>query len=138
VTIGEESNRFKTEGFRYVIKTPKRSEPEPVRTEKGGIAAGTKPGSRRAGGGGKSDAQQREDQPYAEDLFEALRVLRRKLADAADVPAFVVFSDAALRDMCRVMPKDEASFLSVSGVGQAKLAQYGDAFLSEIKAWRGA
>ena len=64
-----------------------------------------------------------------EALFERLRDLRRRLADAAGVPAFVVFSDAALVDMCDKLPHDDETFLSVSGVGKAKLDQYGKVFL---------
>ncbi len=67
-----------------------------------------------------------------EALFERLRDLRRRLADAAGVPAFVVFSDAALVDMCDKLPHDDETFLSVSGVGKAKLDQYGKVFLEEI------
>jgi superfamily II DNA helicase RecQ len=63
------------------------------------------------------------------DLFERLRALRRRLADAENVPAYVVFSDAVLRDMARRQPKTEAQLLAISGVGYAKLARYGKAFL---------
>jgi len=65
-------------------------------------------------------------------LFEKLRLLRQRLATEANVPAYVVFSDASLRDMEEKMPYDEASFLEVSGVGQAKLEKYADVFLKEI------
>jgi ATP-dependent DNA helicase RecQ len=55
------------------------------------------------------------------------------LADSADVPAFVVFSDATLRDMCRRKPKTNHEFLEVSGVGATKLERYGEEFLSAIR-----
>jgi ATP-dependent DNA helicase RecQ len=63
------------------------------------------------------------------ELFDRLRALRRKLADAENVPAYVVFSDAVLRDMARRQPKTEAQLLAISGIGNAKLARYGKAFL---------
>ncbi|MDR2355868.1 MAG: DNA helicase RecQ [Clostridiales Family XIII bacterium] len=65
-------------------------------------------------------------------LFQRLRALRSRLAAAAEVPAFVVFSDAALRDMCRLLPQDEESFLAVSGVGKRKAEQYGEVFTAVI------
>jgi len=49
------------------------------------------------------------------------------------VPAYVVFSDASLRDMCQKMPLSDKEFLDVSGVGQAKLNKYGDAFMQVIR-----
>ncbi|MEQ9229324.1 MAG: DNA helicase RecQ [Cyclobacteriaceae bacterium] len=73
---------------------------------------------------------------HEEALFERLRALRKSLADAAGVPAFVVFSDAALVDMSAKMPHDADSFLEVSGVGKAKLSRYGSAFLAEIESYK--
>ncbi len=67
-------------------------------------------------------------------LFEKLRALRKRLADERDAPAFVVFGDAALREMAARRPTDSAAMLRVKGVGAAKLAQYGQAFLAEIRA----
>jgi ATP-dependent DNA helicase RecQ len=68
-----------------------------------------------------------------EDLFQRLRGLRKSLADAERVPAYVVFSDAALRDMARRVPRTTGEFLAVSGVGPAKLRRYGDAFLELLR-----
>ena len=65
-------------------------------------------------------------------LFEALRTLRRELADERDVPAYVVFSDATLRDMARVRPGSPAALLNVRGVGERKLADLGTQFLKTI------
>lgn len=65
-------------------------------------------------------------------LFDALRALRRELALRRNVPAYVVFSDAALRDMARLRPSTLEAFLRVSGVGSAKAEQYGDIFLDAI------
>ena len=69
-------------------------------------------------------------------LFERLRTLRGKLARQADIPPYLIFTDAALRDMCARLPATPDEFLEVSGVGQAKLQKYGDLFLAEIRSWR--
>ena len=67
------------------------------------------------------------------ELFDALKVVRMYFAKKKGVPAFVIFSDATLADMCRVMPTTEAEFLSVSGVGTNKLEKYGEAFMRVIR-----
>ena len=67
------------------------------------------------------------------DLFEQLRALRRRLADGEGVPAYIVFSDAVLRQMAERRPRDPAGLLALSGVGPAKLARYGDAFLDLLR-----
>ena len=66
-------------------------------------------------------------------LFEGLRALRLKLAEEAKAPAFTIFSDASLYDMCSKLPTDDESFLNVSGVGAVKLQKYGSAFIELIK-----
>jgi len=65
-------------------------------------------------------------------LFEQLRKLRYKIALEENIPAYLVFSDAALKEMERVRPMSESEFLTISGVGQRKLDVYGDEFISEI------
>jgi ATP-dependent DNA helicase RecQ len=65
-------------------------------------------------------------------LFERLRQLRRELADARSVPAYIVFGDAALRDMARLRPSSIAQFLLVKGVGEKKLADYGQVFVDAV------
>ncbi len=67
-----------------------------------------------------------------ERLFEELRKLRRQLADKKGVPAYIVFSDATLRDMARRKPKTKEEMLRVNGVGETKLKQYGSNFLDAI------
>jgi ATP-dependent DNA helicase RecQ len=66
-------------------------------------------------------------------LFQRLRELRRALADAEGVPAYIVFSDAVLARMADVRPADEAGLLAIAGVGPAKLARYGQAFLRVLR-----
>ncbi len=65
-------------------------------------------------------------------LFGRLKTLRKRLADEREVPAFVVFSDAALRQMAREYPQTSDAFTRISGVGRAKLAEYGALFTAEI------
>lgn len=67
-------------------------------------------------------------------LFEALRTLRRDIADSLNVPAFVVLSDATLRDMARRRPSTWDGLLRVSGIGERKRADYGKRFLECITA----
>jgi ATP-dependent DNA helicase RecQ len=69
-------------------------------------------------------------------LFEALRRLRKQIADRDNVPPFVVFTDATLVEMADLRPLDEASFLAINGVGQTKLARYGTEFLQLIRTFQ--
>ena len=66
-------------------------------------------------------------------LFEQLRALRRKLADERDVPAYVIFSDVSLREMARNYPTTATEFRRIPGVGEQKLKDFAQPFLSEIK-----
>lgn len=65
-------------------------------------------------------------------LFDALRSVRSQLAKEEKVPAYIVFSDATLRDMVKKAPRTVEEFLEVSGVGSRKAARYGAAFLEAI------
>ena len=65
-------------------------------------------------------------------LFAALRELRLAIANEQKVPAFVIFPDSTLIDMCLKLPATNAEFLNVSGVGQVKLERYGERFLRVI------
>ena len=72
---------------------------------------------------------------YDAGLFEELRALRRRLADAQDVPAFIVFGDVALRHMASSRPRTLEAFGRVPGVGRAKLEAYGPAFVDAISGY---
>ncbi|MEM6798408.1 MAG: DNA helicase RecQ [Planctomycetota bacterium] len=67
-------------------------------------------------------------------LFDLLRGMRADLAAEHGVPAYIVFGDAALRDMARRRPSSLEGFAEVRGVGQKKLAEYGEAFVEAIVA----
>jgi ATP-dependent DNA helicase RecQ len=73
------------------------------------------------------------DTDYDRDLFEKLRLLRKKLADENGIPPFVVFGDLALRQMALYLPQSEENFSKISGVGEAKLKQYGKIFTEVIQ-----
>ena len=68
-------------------------------------------------------------------LFERLRKLRQEIALAENIPAYLVFSDAALKEMERARPMSESDFLEISGVGQRKLEVYGEDFIAEVVAF---
>lgn len=67
-----------------------------------------------------------------EAMFQQLRKLREKLAMKEHVPPYMIFSNAALRDMCRRKPGSIQEFMEVSGVGTMRADKYGKAFLKEI------
>ncbi|AXV66340.1 MULTISPECIES: DNA helicase RecQ [Pseudoalteromonas] len=70
---------------------------------------------------------------YDKKLFARLRALRKELADADDVPPYVVFNDKTLAEMAQLMPTNDSEFLKVSGVGFTKLNKYGSPFLNTIR-----
>ena len=72
-------------------------------------------------------------QLYDEELFNKLRAVRMEIATRQRVPAFVVFSDSTLIDMCQKMPTSDHDFLQVTGVGQIKMERYGEKFLQTIR-----
>ncbi|MBW8754078.1 MAG: DNA helicase RecQ [Sphingomonadales bacterium] len=95
------------------IVLPPRKEPRGRRAE-------------RAGRGG-------EVNPVGDPLFDALRDLRRALAQEAGVPPYVIFHDSTLREMATLRPPSLAALGEVGGVGARKLEAYGDAFLQVIR-----
>lgn len=107
VDLGERASEVEEYDFSFSIKVMRRTKPvrRPLSEEKG---------------------------PVDQGLFESLRVLRKRIADEAHMPPYIIFSDAALRDMCVKLPATSEEFLQVSGVGPTKLERYGEAFLAEI------
>jgi ATP-dependent DNA helicase RecQ len=69
----------------------------------------------------------------ADPLFEALREARRTLAAVAGVPPYVVFHDSTLREIAAARPRSLGELARVNGVGEAKLARYGDAMLAAVE-----
>ncbi len=67
------------------------------------------------------------------DLFEQLRGLRTELAAAQQVPAFIIFSDATLRDVARRRPADNQNLLAVHGIGERKATDYGERVIALVQ-----
>ncbi len=72
---------------------------------------------------------------YDRDLFELLRRERKKLADAADIPPYVIFPDKTLMEMAARFPQSEGQLMGIHGVGTMKLRKYGQAFLDLVTAY---
>ncbi|MDN3646708.1 DNA helicase RecQ [Pontixanthobacter aestiaquae] len=84
----------------------------------------------------RSRATKRGDRtpnPVGDPLFDALRELRRELAAEAQVPPYVIFHDATLREMASARPASLDEMGRIGGVGAKKLAAHGGAFLSVIR-----
>jgi ATP-dependent DNA helicase RecQ len=86
-------------------------------------------GPRKADGGALTVAQA--------SLFAALKAHRMELAKANRAPAYTIFADRSLIDMAERMPRDLREFAEAHGVGEAKLARYGESFLAVIARHRG-
>jgi ATP-dependent DNA helicase RecQ len=71
--------------------------------------------------------------PADEPLWEALRECRRVHAIEHNVPPYVIFHDATLRQMVAERPQTGAALLAISGIGQAKLERYGERFLAVLR-----
>ncbi len=93
------------------------------------VAEGKKEGRKAA----RKAAAAAEAGDADQDLFQALRARRSALAKAQAVPAYVILPDRSLIDMARRKPATPAEMAEVHGVGEAKLARYGAAFLEVIR-----
>ena len=101
------------------------------------VVAASKPVPRK-GKKRRPGAAQPQPDPAAppsdeETRFNALKALRRRIADAKHMPAYIVFSDATLIAMAEQRPRTEAELLAIPGVGPRKLAAYGEAFLALLR-----
>lgn len=74
----------------------------------------------------------RPEVPVNSDLLDALKALRKSIASKKSVPAYVIFTDATLTDMCKKCPETPDEMLEVSGVGRTKLEKFGKEFLEVI------
>jgi ATP-dependent DNA helicase RecQ len=79
--------------------------------------------------------KKKEELEYNHALFALLRQKRKEMADEAGVPPYVIFSDRTLIEMAAYYPQSQESLLNISGVGQVKARQYGEAFLAVITAY---
>ena len=124
VKLTDKSARILEEGERIVMKMAKEQEP----SEKKGVAGKTagKKKTARTPGGFVLDEEE-------EQLFEVLRRLRARIANAEGVPSYIVFSDKTLAHMCIVRPVNREQMLTVSGVGVFKYEKYGEQFLDSVR-----
>jgi len=72
---------------------------------------------------------------YDEELFEILRQKRRQIAEARNVPPYVIFSDRTLIEMAKELPQNEFQLSKISGIGEKKIKSYGSVFLILIKSY---
>lgn len=78
----------------------------------------------------------RPEVPVNSEMLDALKALRKSIASKKSVPAYVIFTDATLIDMCKKCPKTPDEMLEVSGVGRTKLEKFGKEFLEVIAKFR--
>ncbi len=132
VGFGPRYREAAEEDFRLTMKqTPKPSRKKSALRESQTRAVGS---GHTFGGGEAGEAPD----AATEALFERLRALRKRLADEAEVPPYVVFHNSTLAALAAARPTTEAAFLDVPGVGQKKLQTYGAAFIEEIAAFENA
>lgn len=85
---------------------------------------------------GKSTATTELTSDYSQELFSFLRNERLRIAQAACVPPFIIFSDRTLREMALYFPDTPEKMARISGVGDAKLKKYGDTFMTIIEMYK--
>jgi ATP-dependent DNA helicase RecQ len=119
-----------TEGSAEVLNRTRevqlRREPKPKRPER------TRPAGGGSGGSGKRKQAPADLPEAAVPLFEALRSWRASTAKEQGVPAYVVFHDATLREIATVRPSSVAALGALGGIGESKLAKYGEDILSVL------
>ena len=83
------------------------------------------------------EKEQKAKKPVSKNsLFERLRQLRFQISLEENIPAYLVFNDATLKEMEAERPTSEEELMEINGVGQRKLEVYGDLFIQEIKAFQ--
>lgn len=80
----------------------------------------------------KPEIKERASRTTANSLFETLRKLRSEIAKEEEVPAYIIFNDATLKQLEAERPMSDDEFLNIDGVGKAKLEKYGDVFIKAI------
>ena len=96
-----------------------------------------RPTRRRSGARGDSrPTRDIEISRQAQPRFDALRELRTQLAREQNVPAYMIFSNATLRDIAEADPNELDELAAISGVGAAKLERYGEAVLEALALMR--
>jgi superfamily II DNA helicase RecQ len=78
--------------------------------------------------------QEHTTNDYSQELFHKLSALRRQMAIDEGVPPYIIFKDKTIIEMCKVLPIDSNSMLTISGMGSKKIDKYGSKFVEVIKA----
>jgi ATP-dependent DNA helicase RecQ len=77
-----------------------------------------------------------EDEDFHTGLFSELRALRKEMADERNVPPYILFSDATLKELSRYLPETKEEMLAIKGIGEVKFEQFGEVFLNLLLDWR--
>ncbi|MFI6014868.1 DNA helicase RecQ [Streptomyces sp. NPDC051243] len=119
-------------------EVPLRKEPKKPVTARSAAGSGSGSGSAGSGRGErKAKAAVAELPEELVPAFEALRAWRAEQAREQGVPAYVIFHDATLREIVTVWPASVRELGGVSGVGEKKLATYGEGVLEVLRSVRG-
>jgi ATP-dependent DNA helicase RecQ len=131
IEMGAKAAEFLKANKPLMMMLPKEAPPREKTTAAGKSKAWENAGARA--GLDKKTAESSMESTFDEVLLAKLKELRKQLAAKEGFPAYIVFSDASLRDMCRKLPKTLEEFLGVSGVGQVKTEKYGPPFIALIR-----
>jgi ATP-dependent DNA helicase RecQ len=129
VVLGEGTEEILREERRLYMKLPKEQKAESQ------IELPVKPSASRKTTNTPVQATTDFESIIDKVLFDKLKELRKEFAVKEGVPAYIVFSDATLRDMCRKKPASLVQFSAVNGVGAVKLEKYGEAFVAAINSF---
>ena len=89
--------------------------------------------SGKGGSPGQWSARKAQIAPEDQELWDELRECRKMLSDEFNVPPYVIFHDATLKEMLDTLPTSEAELLTITGVGESKLEKYGGDFLDILR-----
>ena len=136
---GEYQTLALTEGSGEVLRGQRRvmlRRDAPMPKSKPARAARTAPGTGVGAGAGQARPEAAELSPEDAAMFEKLRAWRGATAKEQGVPAYVVFHDATLRQIAAARPATLAELAEINGVGEAKLAKYGEGVLEVLEVTR--
>lgn len=125
--VGEYQTIQLTPNGRDLLRVNAKTGSSSVRLSKVNVAASSR-SSRSSTAGGDAESWEGVDR----DLFEHLRALRKEIANERNVPAYVVFGDKVLRELSRVRPSSIEALGEISGIGAAKLEDFGDSFFEAV------
>ena len=84
----------------------------------------------------EDDFDDNDDFDNNDDLYDRLRVIRKELADAKNIPLYQILSNATLEELAKKTPVTSAEALTIKGIGPSKIRTIVPRFLEEIKNWR--